>query len=474
MKSGTNKSIFYNLMRLCIIIVIICSVLMSILNIFLSNSRFKKEKATELKYVSDQVNALTSQYTKKYSEETNYFYQLSLDQLARYINGTIIIVNSNGTVFANSKTNAEIPATIDLSDYKDVLMGSSTYRTGGFINIFGYNTFSVASPFTYQNNVEGIIFVVTRNTVLNSETIPVVHMNLFSVATAIVFSLVASYFLSVRFIKPLKKIENAAKDITAGRYVTLKSSSGIKEYNELITSFNKMSSDLEKQDKIRSDFIANVSHDLRTPLTTIMGFTKGIMDGTIPPEAENQYLGVVLSEAERMKNMVANNLDLSKYESGMVRLNMSVFNLNDIIRSVCLSMEKRIREKGIVIDFSYEFAENFVEADESTIHRVVQNILDNALKFASKNSQIEISITVKEKLTHCRIKNYGSTISDEEQKYIWDRYYKIDKSRSVDKKGSGLGLFIVKNIMNQHNQQIFIDSGDNYTAFEFTLNTAKC
>ena len=134
-------------------------------------------------------------------------------------------------------------------------------------------------------------------------------------------------------------------------------------------------------------------------------------------------------------------------------------------------MEERIKEKKIVIDFRYEDPENPVEADESAIYRVIQNLLDNALKFAAKNTEIEISITRRGNLTYFRIKNYGSSISPEEQKYIWDRYYKVDRSRSVDKNGSGLGLFIVKNIINLHNQHITIESDDNSVAFEFSLNS---
>lgn len=459
-------------MRLSLVIIIICAVLMSAINIFLSDRYAKKSKANALKNVSNQVNILTAQYTKNYMQDANYLYQISLDQLAEYAEGTIMIVDTSGKLFASSTTDKYLPDTLDISSYREVLKGTSTYRTGGFNYIFGYNTFSVASPFDYNGSVAGIIFIITKNEFLSEETLAASSMTMFSVAIAIIFALLTSYFLSKRLVRPLKKIGSAAKEISLGKYITIDENSKINEYNEMIYSFNTMSSELEKQDKARSDFIANVSHDLRTPLTTIMGFIRGIMDGTIPPEMQNQYLGVALSEAERMKNMVNNNLDLSKYESGNIKLNMSVFNLNEIVRSIVISMEKRIREKGIMIQFRYEKTENFVEADESSIYRVVQNLLDNALKFAAKDTEIEISITRQGKLVHCRIKNYGSTISKEEQKYIWDRYYKADQSRGVDRRGSGLGLFIVKNIINQHNQKIFIESDDNSVAFEFTLNAS--
>ncbi|MEE1043474.1 MAG: HAMP domain-containing sensor histidine kinase, partial [Clostridia bacterium] len=339
-----------------------------------------------------------------------------------------------------------------------------------FNDIFKFNTFSVASPFVLDGTVQGVIFVITKNDFLSEALFETSARNLISVVIAILAALITSYFLSRNLIKPLKKMVYGAKEIMLGRYINLDCTTKINEYNEVITTFNKMSTELEKHDKARSDFIANVSHDLRTPLTSIMGYVRGIMDGTIPVEMQNQYLGVVLSEAERMQHMVENNLDLSKYESGSFIPNMSEFDLNEIIRSIVISMEKRIREKNIVIQFKYENAKNIVEADESAIYRVIQNLLDNALKFASIGSEIEIAIKNKDNLAYCSIKNYGSSISEEEQKFIFDRYYKADQSRSTHKRGSGLGLYIVKSIINQHNQHINIVSDENSVQFEFTLN----
>ena len=460
-------------MKLSLIIIVICSLFISAINIFLANMYARRERSIELKNISNQVNVLTAQYTQRYNLESSYFFQFSLDNLANEADGTIIVTDINGNVFASSTTETEIPKTIDISYYDEVIKGASISYTGGFSKIFGYNTFSFATPFTYNKTVKGIIFIVTKSTLLSPQTMATASMTMFSVAIAVVVALIISYFLSRRLIRPLKKIGVAAKEISLGRYTTIDTNTKIDEYNEMISSFNMMSRELEQQDKARSEFIANVSHDLRTPLTTIMGFVRGIMDGTIPPEMQNQYLGVTLSEAERMRDMVNNNLDLSKYESGNIKLSMSTFNLNEIVRSIVVSMEKRIREKGITIQFKYERTENFVEADESAIYRVIQNLLDNALKFAAKETEIEISITRKNKLVLCRIKNYGSTISPEEQLHIWDRYYKADESRGFDKRGSGLGLFIVKSIINQHNQQIYIDSDENSVAFEFTLNEGE-
>ena len=198
-------------MRLSLVIIIICAVLMSAINIFLSDRYAKKSKANALKNVSNQVNILTAQYTKNYMQDANYLYQISLDQLAEYAEGTIMIVDTSGKLFASSTTDKYLPDTLDISSYREVLKGTSTYRTGGFNYIFGYNTFSVASPFDYNGSVAGIIFIITKNEFLSEETLAASSMTMFSVAIAIIFALLTSYFLSKRLVRPLKKIGSAAR-----------------------------------------------------------------------------------------------------------------------------------------------------------------------------------------------------------------------------------------------------------------------
>ncbi len=465
MRLKNKVGIFSRLMKLCVLIIILCAFLMSSINILQTIRYTEKEKASELYKIAKMVNEIMLYHS---DEEYN------ISQFASYENVTVVITDRDGYVKFVSAAEYDFPDKLNTEGYDKVLNNQVTYRTGAFNRIFKYNTFSVAAPCIIGNNIEGVIFVITKNEFFSPELVHVITMNLISVGIATLVALLISYFMSRGLLKPLRRMEAGAREISLGRYNAIVYDSKIREYSELISTFNKMSSELEKQDRARSDFIANISHDLRTPLTTIMGYVRGIMDETIPYEMQNQYLGVTLSEAERMQHMIENNLDLSKYESGNFVPNMSDFNLNEIVRSIVISMEKRIREKNIVIDFKYEKTENIVEADESAIYRVIQNLLDNALKFASIGSEIVISITNKNGFAIFSIKNYGSSISEEEQKYIWDRYYKADSSRSYHKTGSGLGLYIVKSIINQHNQHIEIKSDDNSVEFVFTLNLTNC
>lgn len=465
MKSKNKVGIFSRIMKLCVIIVVLSSFSMCAINIWQSQSHINKETATELENTAKRVN-----YYIGFSDDA----RRDIIQLAEYEDVTVVITDRNGYVNFVSTIEYEFPVKFDTEDYDIVLDGNSMSHTGVFDKQLGSNTISVAYPYISGNRAIGVIFVISKANYFNSAFVHTLTVNFASVGFAILVALVASYFLSKSLVKPLRRVQAGAREISLGRYNKIECDTKIREYSEVVTTFNKMSVELEKQDRARADFIANVSHDLRTPLTTIMGYVRGIMDETIPPSMQNQYLGVTLSEAERMQHMIENNLDLSKYESGNFVPNMSSFNLNEIVRSIVITMEKRIREKNIVIDFKYEKSENIVEADESAIYRVVQNLLDNALKFASIGSEIEISITNKNGFAVFSIKNYGSSISEEEQKYIWDRYYKADSSRSYHKKGTGLGLYIVKSIINQHNQEIEIKSDDNSVEFSFTLNLTNC
>ncbi|MBR5518121.1 MAG: HAMP domain-containing histidine kinase [Clostridia bacterium] len=452
-------------MKLSIIIVILSSFSMCAINIWQSKSHINQEVATELENTAKRVS-----YYISYSDDA----RRDILQLAEYEDVVIIVTDREGNKTFVSTYEYDFPEKFDASDYDVVLEGNTTSYTGVFDKHLHHDTISVAYPYIAGNEVEGVIFVVTKANYFNSAFMHTLTVNFVSVGIAILVALIASYFLSKSLVRPLRRMQAGAREISLGRYNQIDCDTKIREYSEVVGTFNKMSTELEKQDRARADFIANISHDLRTPLTTIMGYVRGIMDETIPPSMQNQYLGVALSEAERMQHMIENNLDLSKYERGNFVPNMSSFNLNEIVRSIVITMEKRIREKNIVIDFKYEKSENIVEADESAIYRVVQNLLDNALKFASIGSEIEISITNKNGFAVFSIKNYGSSISEEEQKYIWDRYYKADSSRSYHKKGSGLGLYIVKSIINQHNQEIEIKSDDNSVEFSFTLNLTNC
>ena len=272
-----------------------------------------------------------------------------------------------------------------------------------------------------------------------------------------------------------------AKRITEGDFSDHLTVDGDDEIAELAQSLNSMSRSLQKLEDMRSSFVANVSHELRTPMTTISGFIEGILDGTIPPDKQEQYLKIVLSETKRLAKLVSDMLMVSKMNAQKGTLELLPFDINEMIRLTVIKMQQRIEEKNIQMAVIFAEDTTLVMADKDSINRVLTNLMDNAIKFCDEGRKIIIEVKNDPKDSQkidVSIYNEGLGINKDEIEYIWERFYKTDKSRSTDKKGVGLGLYIVKNIIAAHNESIIAESGSvegeniNYVRFVFTLTRA--
>ena len=225
---------------------------------------------------------------------------------------------------------------------------------------------------------------------------------------------------------------------------------------------------------MRSSFIANVSHDLRTPMTTIIGFVEGIMDGTIPEEKRQWYLSIVLDESRRLSRIVTDLLDLSKLEQGSFNIEPREFDINELMRLSIIKFEKRITEKNISLTVGFETENMRVDADKDAIQRVITNLFDNAIKFTPEGGFIDVNTGVKDGSAYVSIQNSGLGIEKKDLMHIFDRFYKSDKSRSLDKNGAGLGLYIVKSIIQAHGERVWAESEPGeFTRFSFTLAKAN-
>lgn len=228
-----------------------------------------------------------------------------------------------------------------------------------------------------------------------------------------------------------------------------------------------------------SEFISDISHELRTPMTSVSGFVGGMLDGTIPPEKHPEYLKLVYDESVRLTKLTNDMLEMSKMNSSEYKLDISSFDINELIRRCIIQLEQRISLKNLELEINFSAEIIKVLADKDAIQRVIINILDNAIKFSFENTKIIISSWYKDGKAYVGIGNFGIGIENGETKHIFDRFYKTDKSRTSDKKGAGLGLSMVKNIISLHKQQIWVDSsetktgtGVKFTQFTFTLKTS--
>lgn len=330
------------------------------------------------------------------------------------------------------------------------------------------------SPIVSNDKVTGGVFCVLPTPYLDELRLDMLEMIMFAMVLALVIAFVLSYIFARYISTPLKQMRDMAKNIAKGNFSERITAVGDDEIGELAQSFNEMTQALDHLEQTRSSFISNVSHELRTPMTIIIGFLEGIADGTVPQEKRGEYLSIVIQEVRRLSRLVNDLLALSRMESGSKKVNKTVFDINEEVRRGIIRFENNITEKEIQVNLAVEQEKCMVLADRDDITRVLTNLIDNAVKFTPEGGELSLQVEERGKKAYVSVKNSGEGIRQEELQYIWDRFYKTDKSRSSDKKGVGLGLYIVKSIIRMGGEDIWAGSKEGeYTVFTFTLERAQ-
>ncbi|CAG7839000.1 Adaptive-response sensory-kinase SasA [Clostridium haemolyticum] len=329
-------------------------------------------------------------------------------------------------------------------------------------------------PVFYKGVFQGVLGFSTSMELIHAPLRKVYQIIWMSAMFAIVFSSIIIYCFSQRIIiKPLEQINSAADKISKGEvHKRVQVQSG-DEIGALANSFNSMAKSLEEVEENRRVFISNVSHELRSPITSIKGFIGGILDGVIPKEKENYYLSVAYEEIQRLTRLINDLLDLSSIEAGKFVLNVKEEDINEIIRLSIIKFETVIKSKKINVEVWLDEERLSVLVDRDKIIQVITNLIDNAIKYGKEEGNIEIRTKVKGQKVFISVYNDGPNISEEDGKYIWDRFYKGDKSRTL-KVSTGLGLSIVRRIVTQHGGDIWFENRENKgVKFTFTLKKAK-
>ena len=296
----------------------------------------------------------------------------------------------------------------------------------------------------------------------------------FTAVVVLCIAFITSSITSLRQTKPLKEIAETARKFGHGEYEVRVTGYENRrdEVGELAEAFNAMADSISKSEERRSEFVANISHELKTPMTTIAGFSDGILDGTIPQEKERAALQTISSETRRLSRLVRRMLDLSRLQSAENVTAQEQFDVSEVMLRVLVSLENKINARHLDVDTQLPDGAVEVWGDPDAITQVCYNLLDNAIKFSDEGSTMGISITTKGGKAHVAVRNQGQTIPPDELAMIFDRFHKSDKSRSVDRDGVGLGLYIVKTILNNHKENITVTSQDGVTEFVFTLTLA--
>ena len=407
---------------------------------------------------------------------TNWALSMNLSSISNSTGNHVFLTDPSGTIVSCSDrgTNCEhigrqIPASV-------LMPLEASGRYGQISNMEGFypkDRFVVAKAIPDRAG-ETMGYVFVTNGIDNILGAWSKFLNVAALVVVGVFAaaLALSLFYSKRMARPLDEIAAASRKFARGDFsVRVKQEEDpTDEMGALIDSFNKMADSLESAEARRSEFIANISHELRTPMTTIAGFADGILDGTIPKEDEEKYLLSIRDETRRLSRLVRDMLDVSQMRSRAADpARRGNFDLTELILQTLLSFESRATKKRLDVDPQLPDNHIMVYADKDAITQVIYNLLDNAVKFASPGSCITLRLYREGDKAYVSVKNRGETIPPEDLPFIFDRFHKSDRSRSLDKDGVGLGLYLVKAIINSHDEDIAVKSADGMTEFVFTL-----
>lgn len=325
---------------------------------------------------------------------------------------------------------------------------------------------------TFENGGESLLLLAHKDVshLKREQGSILAWIGILSLAAAGV-AFISAYYAVNRIIRPFMDMNHAVQCYSKGDFSQRISVTGRDEASQLGRSFNEMAEQLKDLETTRRSFVANVSHELRSPLTSMKGFLEAILDGTIPPEEQEHYLSVVLSETLRMNAMVNDLLDLARIESGIITLNRENFDINELIRRTLITFEARISEKNIELQIRFSHDQCFVNGDVKQISQVLRNLIDNAIKYSPDSSILRISSYTMKKEAYISIKDNGIGIPAEDVPRVFDRFYKVEKAHTpAPQVGSGLGLAIVKRIIEAHGQSITVKSARGKGAtFTFTL-----
>ena len=321
-----------------------------------------------------------------------------------------------------------------------------------------------------KRQIYATVFATAPMSMIKNIISTIAKLFLFSAIIPIIVMFFAIYAMTYKMTKPLKLMSEASRAMARGDFSRRIPVTSDDEIGELSAAFNTMTNNLSSLEGMRKSFIANVSHELKTPMTTIGGFIDGILDGTIETEKQGYYLNIVSEEVKRLSRLVESMLSMSKLESGELAMNPERFDLRELIFSTVIAQEQRIESKNIEITGLDEIKNVFVTADRDLIHQVVYNLVDNAIKFTEDNGKITFSLKNEGKNTVLVLTNTGRGIPQKDINFIFERFYKVDKSRSASKNSTGIGLYLVKTIIKAHGGTVMVSSKENaYTSFKVCL-----
>lgn len=476
MKHGLFKRYFLSAVLIFTVSISVIAVLLFVTY----NNHLSREKHRELSSVCNAVSEVITDIDGGEVSKSDILRSSDgmISDITRFMNCDIKVTDENGAIavcscedWRKNGTCEHIGSVIDVNELKLISSGKERFGTASF---YTEPRYIAAAGVKYNGKNIGYVLSSADSESVRALTNESIRIYLLVIAVPLVFMFAALYIMTYRINRPLKLMSEAAKAMAKGDFSKRIPVTSDDDIGELAASFNQMTNSLARLEETRKSFIANVSHEMRTPMTTIGGFIDGIIDGTIEPEKQSYYLGIVSSEVKRLSRMVQSMLNLARLESSEFVLKNDTFDLREQILNIVISQEQRIEEKQIDIKGLDALPAVTVNADKDLIYQAVYNLVDNAIKFVDEGGTISFELKVDSSGVGFSITNSGVGIPRGDLPFIFDRFYKLDKSRAANKNSMGLGLYIVKTIIKNHGGTISVASKENeFTRFTFVLPVRK-
>ena len=458
----------------CCISIIICAVVSSY---SIDTKTEVMNKTAHMVYVevSNEMKSDNSTFSEAVANNKSKFSDI-FRLFSDYSESNILLIDNTGDVLLeNGNESLTGEKLLSKSEMNEVIKGAGHSKFSNLGGLFEERRFNYIYTVENAQTRQVIGYIVLTSSASGMSQVFEEIIKIIIIASLWVFlaAVIIVYFLTDRITTPIKEISKAVKSYAKGNFDVRIPVKGEDEIATLAEAFNNMASDLSKLEKTKNTFFSSVSHDLKTPMTSIHGFIEGVLDGTIPDDKKDYYLGIVLEEVKRLTRLVNSLLDITRMQSGSVKLSPEHFDVCEMARLILISFEEKIDSLKLNVQFNCDDDPSTVYADKDAIHQVLYNIISNALKFTPEEGELKIDIT-KEKQTEkymVSIYNTGIGMKKEELPFVFDSFYKADSSRGLDKSGTGLGMFIAKSKIEAHGEKIGVDSEyEKYCRFYFTLS----
>lgn len=439
---------------------------------FISNMVSNLVTRTEAENLYKEAILIADTYaTDLYNSETGLdTVKRQLDSLGTYLDATLWIMNPSGLIVLSSDLPVDVENPVIVEGFNAANNSGNYYVVGKFYDMFSQDVLSVFAPITDGFQVKGYVIIHKNMININQLSNDLLNICYFLFLLLFVLSLIILIFFTSNVYRPLRKITKATEQYAQGNLHYQFQIDSEDELGYLAASLNYMASELAKGEDNQKHIVANVSHDFRSPLTSIKGYSEAMLDGTIPPEMHNKYLEIVTNESDRLIKLTNSLLTLNNLNTEGMILEIGDFDINTAIRNTVATFEGACQKKRISIELTLTGEQLYVKGDLGKIQQVLYNLTDNAIKFSNKDSVIRIETKEKHNKVFISVKDEGIGIPKESLNQIWERFYKTDLSRGKDKKGTGLGLSITREIIRAHGENInCISTEGEGTEFLFTL-----